>query len=90
MPEIANRPFGNSSGPTFESQQRYWDERWNCHRRPNAWQLKRANTVLSMVRSLRLKSKPKVLDLGCATGWFTAELANIGDVTGIDLSQAAI
>jgi ubiquinone/menaquinone biosynthesis C-methylase UbiE len=33
---------------------------------------------------------PKILDYGCGTGWFTAELATIGTVVGVDLSDRAI
>ncbi len=76
--------------PRFEEQQEYWDQRWNRQRRPNDWQLRRGETILELVRSLPLK-RPKIIDLGCATGWFTAQLSRFGqDVTGIDLSEAAI
>ena len=77
-------------GPRFEEQREYWDERWNRQRRPNGWQLRRGQTILELVASLSLK-RPKILDLGCATGWFTAQLSRFGtDVVGIDLSEAAI
>src|SRR2546430_7140585 len=76
--------------PAFQEQRQYWDERWNRQNRPNNWQLRRGQTILQLARDLRLKD-PKILDLGCATGWFTAQLSGLGkDVTGIDLSEAAI
>lgn len=76
--------------PRFEEQQEYWDQRWNRQRRPNDWQLRRGQTILELVRMLSL-DRPKMLDLGCATGWFTAQLSRFGqDVMGIDLSEAAI
>ena len=77
-------------GPRFDEQREYWDERWNRQRRPNGWQLRRGQTILELVASLSLKH-PKMLDLGCATGWFTAQLSRFGnDIVGIDLSEAAI
>ena len=76
--------------PAFQEQRQYWDERWNRQRRPNDWQLRRGQTILQLARDLRLKD-PKILDLGCATGWFAAQLSGLGkDVTGIDLSEGAI
>jgi 2-polyprenyl-3-methyl-5-hydroxy-6-metoxy-1,4-benzoquinol methylase len=41
------------------------------------------------VRSLRL-GRPKILDWGCGTGWFTAQLAHLGDPTRVDLSETAV
>ena len=32
----------------------------------------------------------RILDFGCGTGWLGASLTSFGDVTGIDLSPAAI
>ena len=76
--------------PAFQEQREYWDERWNRQNRPNNWQLRRGQTILQLAQDLRLED-PKILDLGCATGWFTAQLSRLGkDVMGIDLSEAAI
>jgi len=79
-----------AENPAFEEQREYWDERWNRQRWPNKWQLRRGQTILDLARGLSLQD-PTVLDLGCATGWFTAQLSRFWpDVTGIDLSEAAI
>jgi 2-polyprenyl-3-methyl-5-hydroxy-6-metoxy-1,4-benzoquinol methylase len=79
-----------AENPAFEEQQEYWDERWNRQRLPNDWQRRRGQTILDLARGLSMKN-PKILDLGCATGWFTAQLSRFWpDVTGIDLSEAAI
>ena len=75
--------------PPIEAQQEYWDERWAVQRSPNAWQSRRAQTILSMLRDLRLE-QPRILDLGCATGWMTSLLSEIGSAEGVDLSQEAI
>ncbi|HTT28268.1 MAG TPA: class I SAM-dependent methyltransferase [Solirubrobacteraceae bacterium] len=77
------------SSPALGEQREYWDERWSRTPDPNAWQERRADTILRMLE--RLPRAPQhILDLGCATGWFTARLARLGDVTGIDLSEQAI
>ena len=75
--------------PTVPEQQGYWDERWSRTPLPNAWQRRRADAIWKLVSALPLR-EPKVLDLGCATGWFTDRLARLGEVGGIDLSEDAI
>jgi 2-polyprenyl-3-methyl-5-hydroxy-6-metoxy-1,4-benzoquinol methylase len=51
--------------------------------------LRRGAEILKLVRGLGLR-EPRILDLGCATGWFTAELAKLGSALGVDLSDEAI
>lgn len=75
--------------PSLPEQQRYWDQRWNRTPEPNAWQLRRADTIMELLKSAPL-NQPRILDIGCASGWFTARLAGIGEATGIDLSPEAI
>ncbi len=75
--------------PSVGEQQQYWDDRWGRERDPNGWQLRRGETILTFLRSLSLH-QPKILDLGCGTGWFTDQLRDIGKPTGIDLSETAI
>ena len=75
--------------PSLADQREYWDDRWRRQRSPNAYQRRRGDTVLAMLESLRL-ADPEILDFGCGTGWFTAELSRFGRATGIDLSEAAI
>jgi 2-polyprenyl-3-methyl-5-hydroxy-6-metoxy-1,4-benzoquinol methylase len=77
--------------PTLADQRQYWDERWERSqdqgRRP--WDRKRADVILAMFRSLNLPH-PRILDMGCGTGWLTGELAQLGEATGVDLSEGAI
>ncbi len=75
--------------PTLTDQQRYWDARWARTPSPNAWQRRRADAVLEMIAALNLKNR-NILEVGCATGWFTAELWRLGHATGVDLSEHAI
>jgi 2-polyprenyl-3-methyl-5-hydroxy-6-metoxy-1,4-benzoquinol methylase len=41
------------------------------------------------VKELRLV-RPRILDLGCATGWLTAQLAELGLARGTDIADASI
>lgn len=79
----------DDGNPSAEAQQEYWDDRWGIQESPNAWQKRRADAILEMVRNLPLKS-PQILDLGCATGWMTKMLSEFGTAEGVDLSEAAI
>ena len=74
--------------PTLVEQEQYWEE-WQETRSITPWALRRAETLLALLRSLNL-SVPTILDLGCGTGWFTEKLAHFGAATGIDLSAKAI
>ena len=49
----------------------------------------RGNAILRELEALRLE-RPRILDLGCGTGWLTERLAAFGEATGIDLSDAVI
>ena len=75
--------------PSLADQRQYWDERWDRQRLPNAFQQRRGETVLAILKARHL-AHPEILDFGCGTGWFTAELSRFGRATGIDLSQTAI
>jgi 2-polyprenyl-3-methyl-5-hydroxy-6-metoxy-1,4-benzoquinol methylase len=81
--------------PDDSDQQRFWNE-WNAtHRRVEQVSsldpatARRRDTALGWIEQLGI-SRPRILDLGCSTGWLTAHLAQYGDVVGIDLSNAAI
>jgi len=75
--------------PSLDEQRQYWDERWERQRLPNDYQRRRGEAVLTILESLRL-TNPRILDLGCGTGWFTEQLSHYGRATGIDLSETAI
>jgi 2-polyprenyl-3-methyl-5-hydroxy-6-metoxy-1,4-benzoquinol methylase len=75
--------------PSFDDQREYWDERWSRTPTPNGWSIRRGETIIAWLRALELEN-PRILDYGCGTGWFTAELAKVGTAVGIDLSEAAI
>jgi 2-polyprenyl-3-methyl-5-hydroxy-6-metoxy-1,4-benzoquinol methylase len=75
--------------PSLNEQQQYWDKRWEQSHRPNEWQLKRGEKILALLHTLHLE-QAKILDVGCGTGWFTDQLAQFGDASGLDLSDRAI
>jgi len=75
--------------PSIEAQQGYWDQRWERQRSPNDWQKERADAIMALVETLPLRN-PRILDLGCATGWMTKRLSELGTAEGLDLSEAAI
>lgn len=89
MHSNANSANSTPDIPSISEQQRYWDARWDRNRKPNGWQLRRGETILNFLRTLHLDT-PVILDLGCASGWFTEKLSQIGQATGIDLSETAI
>ena len=77
--------------PSRAEQKQYWDERWNRVKDeyPHAWARRRGAAILAMLGPLALQH-PRILDMGCGTGWFTEELARIGEATGVELSEAAV
>ena len=79
------------SAPSESEQKQYWDDRWRCAEAqyPHAWARRRGEAMLAMLTPLSLQ-RPRILDMGCGTGWFTEELADMGEATGIELSEAAV
>ena len=75
--------------PDIEAQRSYYDERWAKAQHANPWQLQRAIAVLEGLRMINRRS-PRILDVGCGTGWLTSILGRFGPTTGIDLSPVAI
>jgi 2-polyprenyl-3-methyl-5-hydroxy-6-metoxy-1,4-benzoquinol methylase len=81
-----------SSDPSIERQRAFWNT-WNATQRSpeqlNDWTLRRGAAILALLESLRL-DQPRIIDLGCGTGWLTEQLAALGPTTGIDLSDEVI
>jgi len=80
------------SVPGVAEQRQFW-EAWNPNMRDpehlNEWCIRRAEAILLLLRSLGL-DRPRILDLGCGTGWLSAMLANLGSTTGVDLAEGVI
>jgi 2-polyprenyl-3-methyl-5-hydroxy-6-metoxy-1,4-benzoquinol methylase len=77
--------------PSESEQKRYWDDRWSRSQAeyPHAWARRRGTAILAMLKTLPLQ-RPRILDMGCGTGWLTQELAEMGEATGVELSEAAV
>jgi 2-polyprenyl-3-methyl-5-hydroxy-6-metoxy-1,4-benzoquinol methylase len=74
--------------PPLADQERFW-ETWQEKKSITEWSQRRADVILSVLRSLNL-TNPEILDLGCGNGWFTERLAALGRATGTDLSLKAM
>lgn len=81
--------------PGEAAQQRFWNE-WNAKHRGVGYNpsidpptMRRRDTVLEWIRELGMQ-RPRILDLGCATGWLSDQLAELGEVVGTDLADASI
>ena len=79
----------SDGNPSVDAQQEYWDDRWAVQQSPNMWQQRRADAIMAMLKDLPLDN-PRILDLGCATGWMTKMLSELGSAEGVDLSETAI
>jgi 2-polyprenyl-3-methyl-5-hydroxy-6-metoxy-1,4-benzoquinol methylase len=78
--------------PSIDEQREFWNA-WNAQARSptglNQWTLLRGETILRLLSSLELE-RPRIIDLGCGTGWLSERLAAHGQVTAIDLSSECI
>jgi 2-polyprenyl-3-methyl-5-hydroxy-6-metoxy-1,4-benzoquinol methylase len=74
---------------TILEQASYYDRRWQQEGYANGLQAARGAAVLSALHELQL-SRPRILDLGCGTGWLSAILSQFGPTTAIDLSAFAV
>ncbi|HJP85484.1 MAG TPA: methyltransferase domain-containing protein [Gemmatimonadaceae bacterium] len=81
--------------PDEEAQQNFWND-WNARFRGATYDpgldpatMRRRNLVLEWVENLGLQH-PRILEVGCATGWLTCQLAKFGEVVGTDIADASI
>ena len=77
--------------PDLTGQKRYWDTKWQREQMsyPHEGARRRGQLILDLIAELGL-SRPRILDLGCGTGWLTPRLAELGEAVGVDLSDEAI
>jgi len=79
--------------PSDADQRAFWNT-WNSRDRNlerGIDPFMRRQTEVAMEWALARKDKPlRILEVGCGTGWLSAQLRPFGEVTGVDLSPAAI
>ncbi len=72
----------------FEEIVAYYDKAWSSVRLGTD-DRQREVFILSEIGILGIKD-PRILDFGCGTGWMSATMSRMGNVTGIDLSSKGI
>jgi 2-polyprenyl-3-methyl-5-hydroxy-6-metoxy-1,4-benzoquinol methylase len=93
-PAARNDPVLAPVSPNLEEQAKFYDT-WNANwRTGNFLEVDveanaRGSSVLAHLESLSL-DRPRIIEVGCGTGWLTERLANFGSITAIDLSPKAI
>ncbi len=73
-----------------ESQRKFWNA-WDIQHLQTISEetLRRGNEALTIISSLNLQ-RPRILEIGCGTGWLAERLVSFGPVTGVDIADAAI
>jgi 2-polyprenyl-3-methyl-5-hydroxy-6-metoxy-1,4-benzoquinol methylase len=78
--------------PDLESQRVFWNH-WDTEHREtdnlDRASARRRDEVLKALSQLNLQS-PTILEVGCANGWLSAELARFGRVTATDLADECV
>lgn len=92
----SNLPIGSKEDPgsvqagsDLNHQREFYNERWAEVRFANRLKMIRCAAILEAISELRL-SDPRIVELGCGTGWMTSILGVFGPATGVDFSEAAI
>jgi SAM-dependent methyltransferase len=62
----------------------------NEHERDHWWYRVRRNITRNLITRFKPDYRPTILDVGCGTGMLLTELSDIGEITGIDISQLAV
>jgi SAM-dependent methyltransferase len=73
----------------IQSQKEYYDQRWQREPFANSLQAARCAAIVEALSRLAVK-EPRILDLGCGTGWLSAILGQFGPTTAVDLSDYAV
>jgi SAM-dependent methyltransferase len=63
---------------THQAEDRHW------------WYRGRRTVLDGVIAQLGLPADPRILDAGCGSGRFMVELARLGTVTGVELSQTSV
>lgn len=73
------------------ANRQYYDERFGPQSQQlNEEEKRRLGMILSQVKTLYAGKSVRIADFGCGRGWLSSQLAANGQVTGFDLSEAAV
>ncbi len=72
-----------------ESQREYYNTYWSGRQFENRLKLMRCNAMIKAIITVRI-TQPRILDLGCGTGWLAGILGHFGPTTGVELSDEAM
>lgn len=75
--------------PDLEVQRAFYEQRWQEYAFANFLKLARCVAILEGIAATKLY-QPKILDLGCGTGWLSSVVGNFGPTTAVDLSSTAV
>jgi SAM-dependent methyltransferase len=82
---------GRTLDATIDVQEQFWD-RWNVQNRMapglDEYQQRLAAHAHSVIADLG--PSPKIIEIGCGTGWLSQAIAPLGSLFGVDLSGAAV
>lgn len=67
----------------------YYDQRWDGFQYANRLRLARCTAILECLQATRI-FEPRIIDLGCGSGWLTSILGVFGPAVGVDLSSHAV
>ena len=79
----------NLKRPEIARQKEFYEERWRTYGFANRLKLARAVAILEGIAATKI-FEPKIVDLGCGTGWLAGMLGNFGPTTAVDLSEIAV
>lgn len=72
-----------------EDAREYYNRLWGDAVYANRLKLMRCEAILGALARVAPR-EPRILDLGCGTGWLSSVLGQFGPTTGVDLSDRAI
>lgn len=77
------------SASAIDLQRQFYNDRWHDFTFANRLKLERCIAILEALRSTRIR-EPRIIDLGCGSGWLASILGVFGPTTAVDLSDVAI
>jgi SAM-dependent methyltransferase len=78
-----------TTSKSIGEQVAFYNERWKGFEYPNRLKIQRAAAILRGLSDTRL-TNPRIVDLGCGSGWLAGMLGTFGPTTGLDLSDHAV